>query len=231
MHHIGFLAYHTLWFCSNLVIVLVDEKTAEHFRKYMQKYPELYDALADIIQKQCSVDTPVFVDLGTGPGLLGPAIFKKIPHATVFGVDPLRHMLVLAQKTNAEFSSFFPMQGNAEHLPFKNQSVDVTISRFSLPYWQNQLDCFKEIFRILKPGGKIVFEVLNKDFPRFKLFLVRLHMMLRGAPGDVIRYHVDAYAQAHTMEDITTLLRQASFTTIQIQGARKDWKFVVVAQK
>ncbi|MEM0466287.1 MAG: class I SAM-dependent methyltransferase [Candidatus Thermoplasmatota archaeon] len=199
--------------------------------RYMQKYPELYDALAEIIKQQCSISNPTIVDLGTGPGLLGPAIFKKIPQAKVVGVDPLQHMLVLAQHTNKLFSSFFPLLGKAEHLPLKTQSVDLVISRFSLPYWEHQQECFREIYRVLKPGGSIVFEVLNKDFSSVRLWFVRFHMMLRGASSMVIRYHLDAYKQAHTMDDIKKLLQPASFRNIQILGARKDWKFTVLAQK
>ena len=155
---------------------MVDDKTAEKFAKYMKKYPDLYQNLAGIVKKYATNAKPVIIDLGAGPGLLSLELHKKIPDAKIIGVDPLQKMLQLA-KSNACFDSFEAKLGSSENIPVNNDSADIVVSRFSLPYWKDPNSSFKEIYRVLKPRGKIILEALNRDFPMWRLFLIKIHMI------------------------------------------------------
>jgi ubiquinone/menaquinone biosynthesis C-methylase UbiE len=59
------------------------------------------------------------------------------------------------------------------------------VSRFSLPYWTQPEKSFKEMARVLKPGSKVIFEALNRDFPTWKLLLIKIRMLLNQAGQDV----------------------------------------------
>jgi SAM-dependent methyltransferase len=38
-------------------------------------------------------------------------------------------------------------------MPFTDGAVDLVVSRGSLPFWENRSRAFREIYRVLKPGG------------------------------------------------------------------------------
>jgi len=209
---------------------LIDDKTAEKFAKYMKKYPNLYQNLAGIVKKYATNAKPVIIDLGVGPGLLSVELHNKIPDARIIGVDPLQKMLELA-KNNNSFDLFEVKLGSSENIPVDDASVDIVVSRFSLPYWNDPNRSFTEIYRLLKPGGKIILEALNRDFPMWRLFLIKIQMLFNSAGGDVTKYHLDAYKTAYTIDQVEKFLTNAKFRIVEKEGLEKDWKFLVIAEK
>jgi ubiquinone/menaquinone biosynthesis C-methylase UbiE len=212
---------------------LIDDKTAEEFAAYMKKFNDLYEYLASVVQRYTSSPYPLILDLGAGPGLLSVEIFRKIPQTTIIGIDPLIKMLELAKGNvkNTDFQTFEPIVGVSENIPLKNCTVDVIVSRFSLPYWIQPNKSFEEMMRVLKPGGKVVLEALNRDFPTWKLFCIKIHMLFNRAGRDVTKYHTDAYKLAHTLDQVEQFFTDAGFTISEKKGKKNEWKFIIVAEK
>jgi ubiquinone/menaquinone biosynthesis C-methylase UbiE len=199
----------------------------------MKKFTDLYIALSGSVKNHTTTSHPYILDLGCGPGLLSIEILKKIPDAMVIGIDPLIKMLVLA-KENTDTSGvqiFEPVLGVSEKIPLKDNSIDTIVSRFSLPYWKQPLESFLEMNRVVKPKGKIVFEALNRNFPKWKLFGIKVGMLLNHAGRDVTKYHVDAYPLAHTQEEVETLFKKSGFAILEKEGKKNEWKFIIVAEK
>ena len=48
------------------------------------------------------------------------------------------------------------VQGDAEKLPFSDNSFDIVISRLAFHHFPNPKRCFSEMARVLKTGGKMV---------------------------------------------------------------------------
>ena len=208
---------------------MISKQTAEEYSKYMKKYPEFYETLADIVKNNIpkSVDEPFIVDLGVGPGLLSAAMNRKIPMSKIVGVDPSEDMLRLANE-NARLKT---MIGSSENIPVEDNSVDIVVSRFNLTYWEKTRDSFGEIFRVLKPSGRVIIEALNRDFPRWKLFAIKTRMILNPSNIDVAKYHADAYKTAYSIESVRKLLTDSNFKITKVDGDKKDWKFTVIAEK
>jgi len=210
---------------------LVDKNTADDFSEYMKKFPELYRYLASIVKKNIpkSVRKPIIVDLGVGPGLLSLEMCNQIPNAEIIGIDISENMLDVANK-NVKKEGFQTILGSSEKIPI-NKEVDIVVSRFSLTYWKNPIESFNEIHRVLKQSGKIVFEVLNKDFPGWKLFLIKIRMFFNSASSNIIRYHIDAYETAYTIDSFRNILKKTGFEVESAEGVKKGWRFIVVAKK
>jgi ubiquinone/menaquinone biosynthesis C-methylase UbiE len=198
----------------------------------MKKFPELYNYLVSIVKKNISknVEKPIIIDLGTGPGLLFFEINKQIPEAEVIGIDPSENMLNVANK-NIKNNNFKTMLGMAEKIPLKSNFADIVVSRFTLTYWEKPEVGFIEIYRVLKPGGKIILEVINRNFPKWKLLMIKVHMFINKAGDEVIRYHSDSYKTAFTYEQVEKFLINANFKITYKEGNKKDWKFIVVGEK
>jgi len=212
---------------------LIDDKTAEEFALYMKKFNDLYEYLASVVQRYTSQSQPFILDLGTGPGLLSIEILRKNPQATIIGIDPLVKMLQLAKGNveKAHFQTFEPIIGVSENIPLKNDSIDVIASRFSLPYWTQPNKSFEEMARVLKPGGKVILEALNRDFSTWKLRLIKIRMLFNRAGRDVTKYHIDAYKLAHTIEQVKKFFTEAGFMICEKEGKKNEWRFIIVAEK
>lgn len=199
----------------------------------MKKFTDLYISLSILVKKHIESSNPTILDLGCGPGLLSAEILKQIPDAIVIGIDPLKKMLTLA-KENTKTSAvqiFEPILGVSEKIPLKENSINIIVSRFSLPYWEHPKKSFSEMNRVLKPKGKIILEALNRDFPKWKLFGIKIGMLFNQAGRDVIKYHVDAYRLAHTQEEVEIFFKETGFTIIENHGKKNEWKFTIVAEK
>lgn len=98
------------------------------------------------------------VDIGSGTGMdVLLAAGHVGPTGRVIGVDPNEAMLEKARGAAARIAAKqveFRM-GSAEALPVDSESVDLVISNGVLNLAPDKLAAFREIFRVLKPGGRL----------------------------------------------------------------------------
>lgn len=209
-----------------------DMRTARQFDEYMHRYPEMYRDLALRVRDDVKASAPVLLDIGSGSGLLLLELRRQYPQATVIGIEPLRTMLQLATENITQTdTSLHLIQGASEALPVCQETVDVVFSRYSLPYWPDPKRSFQEINRVLKPGGYLVLEALNKEFPWWRKQALRVLMPLHGAPYNVVKYNLDAYKLAHTRAWVRDMVTSTGLRILSLEGKQNEWKFLVVAQK
>jgi SAM-dependent methyltransferase len=98
------------------------------------------------------------LDLGSGGGIDVLLSAKRVgPTGRAFGLDMTDEMLALAQRnaatagaTNVEF-----LKGHIEAIPLPAASIDVVISNCVVNLAADKPAVFREIARVLKPGGRI----------------------------------------------------------------------------
>jgi len=98
------------------------------------------------------------LDLGSGGGLDCLIAAKQVGDTgRVIGVDMTPEMLDRAQSVAARlgFSNVEFRQGYLEALPVENESIDVVISNCVINLSPDKPQVFSEIFRVLKPGGRV----------------------------------------------------------------------------
>jgi arsenite methyltransferase len=149
------------------------------------------------------------LDLGSGAGfdcfLAAGRVGKK---GRVIGVDMTPEMLERARENarkdkieNVEFR-----QGDIEHLPVEDGSVDVIISNCVINLAPDKGRVFREAFRVLKPGGRLMVSdiVLTKPLPDF-------------VKNSVAAY-IGCVAGATLKEDYLETMMQAGFEDVTVQS-------------
>ena len=96
------------------------------------------------------------LDLGCGTGFFTELLSSNFDR--VIGVDISNKMLNYTK--NHRLSVNHLVAGDAYHLPFQNNSVDLIYSNLVIQWCENLSHLFSEIFRVLKPGGQFVFTTL-----------------------------------------------------------------------
>ncbi len=106
------------------------------------------------------------LDMGGGTGRV--AIFLTGKAKQVFIADESMGMLKEAKKKE----SLIPMCGKSEGMPLGKESIDRIIMVDALHHVQNQKATADELWRLVKPGGRIVIE--EPDIRKFAVKLVAL---------------------------------------------------------
>jgi SAM-dependent methyltransferase len=114
------------------------------------------------------------LDVGCGAGLDLLIASHRVTPGHVYGVDLTREMVAAASKNLAVASATktappdtlrnqHVLQAAVEQLPFASASFDVVISNGVLNLSPHKEDTFREIHRVLRPGGQLHFADIVRD--------------------------------------------------------------------
>lgn len=147
------------------------------------------------------------LDLGAGAGLDCFLASTKVgPSGRVIGVDMTPEMVDRARE-NARVSGYTNVEfrlGEIEHLPAADNSVDVIISNCVVNLSPEKDRVFREAFRVLKPGGRMLISdlVLSKPLPK------RLR--------ESIDLYADCIAGAMPKDDYLREIEAAGFRDVKV---------------
>lgn len=147
------------------------------------------------------------LDLGSGAGFDALLAWRQVgPSGKVIGVDMTDDMLARARENAAKLGAANVefRKGHIEKLPVDDNSVDFIISNCVINLSPSKPDVFREIHRVLKPGGRFAVSdiVLLSDLP------------------DQIKNDVSAYvgcvAGASYLHDYVRCALEAGLTSLSI---------------
>ena len=171
------------------------------------------------------------LDLGSGGGFdVFQAGERVKASGRVIGVDMTPEMLAKARKNIAAYREATGLDnveyrlGEIEHLPMADSSVDVVLSNCVINLSPDKAQVWREIFRVLKPGGKVAVS----DLALFKPLPNNIREMAAALVGCV--------AGAMLVETSAALLEKTGFDQIKLTPkpgyvqSMQDWNDPLYAE-
>ena len=107
------------------------------------------------------------LDIGCGGGATIKRLLKHSKNSKVYGIDISQESVAKSKKNCIDLldKQVFISQGSAELLPYESEKFDLVTAVETIYFWPNLPGCFKEVYRVLKPGGRfaVIVEDANKD--------------------------------------------------------------------
>ena len=111
---------------------------------------------------ELQIDPRRVLDIGSGTGLLLKNLSALFPQARLVGLDLAYSMCLAARANQRENLSLSLLTGDAETLPFLDQSFALIVSTSTFQ-WLGELDrVFSETFRVLAPEGRLLFAMFGE---------------------------------------------------------------------
>ena len=166
----------------------------------------------------------VVLDLGSGGGFDVFIAGRKVgATGRVIGVDMTPEMLAKARRNTASYRQQTSLDnvefrlGEIEHLPMADNSVDAIISNCVINLSPDKPQVWREIARVLKPGGRVAVSDLALLRP------------LPQAVREMVEAVIGCVAGAVLVDETERMAREAGLTDIELTKksdflkAKADW--------
>lgn len=159
----------------------------------------------------------VVVDLGCGGGIDVFLAARKVgPTGKAIGIDMTPEMIDRARRNAAQLAAAGePVNAEfhlarMEQMPLADGTVDCLISNCVINLAADKAAVFREMFRVLKPGGRVAVSdiALKRELP--------------AVLAKSVTAYVGCVAGALVVAEYERLLKEAGFAAVQIVDTKKD---------
>ena len=180
--------------------------------KEFTKAADKYDGDKAGIYKMCRKDYPdvlaelekePFTDLldcGCGTAPMLTLLQDRYPDKHYTGIDLTPRMIEVAR--SKQMKGVKLVVGDCENLPFPEDSYDVVICCQSFHHYPNVQNFFNSVYRVLKPGGRLILRDMTMNGKATRWFCNHIEMPLINLIG-----HGDV--RIYGKEDVDMLCRNA----------------------
>lgn len=149
-----------------------------------------------------------FLEVGCGGGILLEMVLQTVQRAC--GIDHSPDMVELARRKNARALSEGRaeiVQGDVQALPWGENHFTCAAGVEMLYFVEDPVQAFRELYRVLRPGGRLVFVAAAQPQSPLSKFI--------SAPW--LRY-----LRFHSNDELASMLRGAKFQTVQVLKADRS---------
>ncbi|RBI63220.1 SAM-dependent methyltransferase [halophilic archaeon] len=149
--------------------ILENKRRARVFYKYLSK---VYDTVnpfvwneemrAEAISMLDVAEDDRVLDVGCGTGFATEGLLERTEN--VHGLDQSVHQLEKAWDKLGKHDPVSFYRGDAERLPFRDDTFDVVWSSGSIEYWPDPVATLRDMRRVTKPGGQVL--VVGPNYPK-----------------------------------------------------------------
>ncbi|MCC6168486.1 MAG: class I SAM-dependent methyltransferase [Caldilineaceae bacterium] len=158
------------------------------------------------------------LEIAPGPGYLAIEI-AKLSGYRVVGLDISRTFVEIAHAKAREAGVTVDFQlGNASAMPFEDNTFDFTVCRAAFKNFTEPVQAIREMYRVLKPGGKALIADLRRDASRAEVD-AHVDTMGLGRVNEWLTkwtFRTTLLKNAYTAEEMRRMVAQTEFGTCDI---------------
>jgi len=163
-------------------------------------------------------DGSQILDIGCGGGANVATMLKENPKGKVYGIDYSEVSVAKSAKVNKKAIAEGKCEikkGNVAALDFVDDGFDLATAFETIYFWPDLVKCFKEVYRVIKPGGK--FMICNES--------------CGASASDEKWTSIIEGMTVYKPVEIKDYLEKAGFTQIEVDTNEKNWVTVVACKK
>lgn len=166
------------------------------------------------------------LDVACGTGDLSLTLFES-GDARVVGIDFCRPMLRIATLKASRLGFEVPfIEGDALSLPFRDRSFEAATIAFGLRNLADVEAGFEELFRVLKPGGRVIVLEFSKPTTPvlrslFRVYFTKVLPLFGGLiSGSMTAYQYlpDSVSRFPDQTELASMMRQVGFAEVTFQN-------------
>ena len=178
----------------------------------------IYDRMQRRLRDRGWIETPQLLkhgilhgralEVGPGPGYLGLEWLRQTDGTRLTGLDISPDMLELARRNAEEYG----LSGRAEYVPttgdrfpFDDGSFDAVFTNGSLHEWSDPRAMFRETWRTLKAGGRLLISDLRRDM----IAPLRWFLWLGAYPAEIRPGLITSINASYTPAELAGLVQES----------------------
>jgi demethylmenaquinone methyltransferase / 2-methoxy-6-polyprenyl-1,4-benzoquinol methylase len=170
-------------------------------------------------------DAGLALDLATGTGDVGLAVLERYPRARVVGADFALPMMQVGQVKIAGETRLYFADADALALPFGDEQFDAVLHAFLMRNIADIPAGFREQWRALKPGGRVVcLEIVGPQSPLvraayrgfFETLVPQLGKLISG-DADAYTYLPQSVLRFPSPEELARIMREVGFRNVRYE--------------
>lgn len=169
---------------ENAALGQVSTTAAEVYEAFF--VPALFAQFAGPVAEAAGIGAgQAVLDVACGTGVLAREAGRR-GASEVVGLDRNTGMLAVARRVAPGIDW---REGLAEALPFPDARFDAVVSQFGLMFFENRTAALREMWRVLKPGGRLVVAVWDaaEHAPGYAGMIALIDRLFGAAVADALR--------------------------------------------
>jgi SAM-dependent methyltransferase len=155
------------------------------------------------------------LETACGTGIVTRALAAALPGTVAITATDLNEPMLDFAKSQPGGERVHWLQADAQNLPFPDQTFDAVVCQFGVMFFPDKPRAYREAFRLLKPGGRFLFNAWDRIETNDLSFVVHKAVM-KIYPDDPPMFMERTPMGYHDTGRIRTDLAGAGFTGITV---------------
>lgn len=182
--------------------------------------PFLFEPYAsDLVSRLQDKKYPDILEIACGTGRVTAHLAKSVKHDTLTATDLNQDMIEVA-KQKVKNDKIKWMQADAMQLPFQENSFDLVVIQFGIMFFPDKQKGLSEAYRVLRPGGKIIFNTWDK--PENIPVIYTGRKIIESYFGDTPPIFYNIPFSMYDAGELKKLAKDAGFKNVKVLLVKKE---------